>query len=95
MLDLVLHALATWRVSNMLVSERGPFDIFVWVRTQTGIQHYPDGDVAHADPKNPLSCLWCTSVWVGLLLCIAPKWLLRALAASAVAIVIKEKALNG
>lgn len=95
LVDLLVHSLATWRVSNMLVSERGPFDVFIWVRSQTGILHYDDGSIAQVNPTNPLSCLWCTSVWVALFLGLLPACVLRALAASALAIAIRERVLNG
>lgn len=52
----VVLALATWRVSSLLVNEDGPFGIFDRIRSL----HEPDSQVAEV-----LSCVWCTSIYVG------------------------------
>jgi len=67
-------ALATWRISSLLVDEPGPFRIFIRIRELTGITHddddnplmIPDGFLSEL-----LSCVWCTSVWVGFFLTVA------------------------
>lgn len=67
-IDFFLLCLATWRLSSLLVNESGPFDMFLRVRKLAGIEH--------DDEKKPtiihdrffaglLSCVWCTSIWVG------------------------------
>ncbi|RPJ28028.1 MAG: DUF1360 domain-containing protein [Chloroflexi bacterium] len=62
-----LFALATWRLSSMLVRERGPWNLFVWVRERAGIGHDEKG-LPYMVPDNVLagilSCTWCASMWV-------------------------------
>ena len=50
-LDLVILALATWRVAYMVAKERGPFSVFDRLRTAL-----PLGGLT--------ACLYCVSVWV-------------------------------
>lgn len=52
---LVLAALATWRVSHLLVAEDGPGDVLVKVRA--ALDGTPLAGV--------LDCFGCTSLWVG------------------------------
>jgi hypothetical protein len=51
----------------MLVFETGPGNVLHWLRVRTGISY----DEATLEPLpnrwNPLYCLWCTSVYMGLL----------------------------
>lgn len=64
---LLILILATWRLSSLLVDERGPLDVFVRIRELAGIQHdeskkpflYPERFFAQL-----LSCIWCISIWV-------------------------------
>lgn len=67
--DFLILALATWRVSSLLVDERGPWDIFVKIRSLAGMTHDENGEVAEVPDgffSQLLSCIWCTSVWTGL-----------------------------
>ena len=64
---IVLFGLATWRVSNLLVNEAGPFDMFTKIRECAGIEHL-DGVPTIVPDKffaQLLSCVWCASIWVG------------------------------
>lgn len=66
---LLILGLATWRASNLLVNERGPFDVFIHLREWAGIQHDQDGMVTIIPDgffPGVLSCVWCSSMWVGL-----------------------------
>jgi hypothetical protein len=81
-----MYGLATWRVSNMIVHEAGPFDMFVKFRELWGVKHYDDGTVESYPDGVPVSCIWCTSVWVGLVMLLMPKLFAAALAMSAVAV---------
>ena len=64
----IILSLSAWRVSNMFVAEKGPFNLFLNIRKRIGIQHLDDGE-PFAYPETflaqLLSCTWCTSVWVG------------------------------
>lgn len=53
--NFLLFALATWRLSYLLVHEDGPRNLLQNVRDWLG--NYTE----------VLECVWCTSVWMGLL----------------------------
>lgn len=73
LVHLLVNSLSTWRVSNMLVNEGGPFGIFKFIREMMGIQHDYQGNVVGIpDDKPLLSCLWCTSVWVAGIMMFVP-----------------------
>jgi hypothetical protein len=88
--DLIL-ALATWRFSSLLSNprERGPFDLFGKLRELVGVYY---DEYSQCQGKNELAkalcCVWCTSVWVGLIL--ARGKVIRGLAYSAAAIVVER-----
>lgn len=100
MIDLIIYSLVTWRMSSLLVRERGLFAVFERIREWAGV--YPQTDfekdefghiTKHEQQKadNELGqlflCLWCMSFWVGLV--IAKGNFLNALVYSAGAIVIE------
>lgn len=66
-LEFLSLSLATWRLSSLLVEEEGPFCCFSRLRDLAGVRQDDDG---HAYGENELgyilSCIWCTSLWVGL-----------------------------
>ena len=69
LLEFVVYALATWRVSSLLVDEAGPFRMFIRLREWVGITHDADDNVAMIPDRllpGILSCVWCVSIWVGL-----------------------------
>jgi hypothetical protein len=83
-LTLLLCALATWRISSLLVNESGPFDMFGRLRGFAVLKLGADG---------VFSCIWCMSVWVSgavaLLYATAPGvtfWVTLVLSQSALAI---------
>ncbi len=98
-MTIILLALATWRLTSLLVHEHGPFDIFFKLREFMGIIHDAEGNVAGDDGSllaGLLSCFWCTSVWAALIpaMLLAEsywEWFAFVLAASAGAIMIEEK----
>lgn len=63
---LLLLGLAATRISLLFVKEDGPFDIFGKLRDYVGVQYdamgEPYGENFFA---KLLSCIYCTSVWVG------------------------------
>ena len=65
----LIFGLASWRVASMFVREKGPFNMFVWIREMVGIQH-DENNYPYLFPDNVLadllSCVWCTSMWAGL-----------------------------
>lgn len=100
LVDFIVLCLATWRVSSLLVAETGPFDMFLKLREAVGITHDEDKKVAVIPERflpQLLSCMWCTSVWVGFLLTIfhnilpyISAWIVFPLALSAGAIAVER-----
>lgn len=56
--NLLRLILATWRLTSLLVQERGPYVVFQRIR-----DHYKGTEVGTA-----LECVWCTSVWAAVLI---------------------------
>lgn len=71
-LDFVILALATWRLSNMLVDEDGPWMVFEHLRLKAGLQPPAipglprDTDPPGEMPGTLFTCVWCLSVWIAL-----------------------------
>ena len=61
--DIIILALATWRVSIALYFEYGPWDWFVRLRTWAGVY---DPDDTKGFWGKQLSCFWCCSFWAAL-----------------------------
>ena len=81
LLDLVILALATWRIGSLAHYERGPFRIFGTIRSHFGVTHDDDGEpIAWPDTEmgRLIRCLDCGSVWIGLglagLYFLSPRW---------------------
>jgi len=96
--NLIIYGLAIWRISNLFISERGPFSIFLWIRERFGFTHDEDGIVVKIPNGffgDTFSCVWCLSMWVGFFFSFfwlySPYWSLVtsvSFAFSAIAIVI-------
>lgn len=71
-MDFIILTLACWRISSLFVDEQGPFEMFDRLRYALGVRHN-EFNVAYS--KNviggALSCLWCFSASVGIILMIA------------------------
>ena len=60
-------ALATWRVSSLLVFEEGPFMLLVKLRGWLGVYYDEYSEVQGKNAiSKALTCVWCTSIWVAL-----------------------------
>lgn len=68
--EFILLCLITWRLSNLLVREEGPFDIFVHLRVILGVGLNEKGRCVAPALVGMLCCLWCTSIWVALIVCL-------------------------
>lgn len=66
----LILALACWRITSLVVYEQGPFDIFSKIRDIAGLEYDTSGNVTGSRVKilSGLGCVWCISIWVGLLL---------------------------
>lgn len=76
-LGFVMIAVAAWRISFFLSNEAGPFGIATRFRTAFGITHDADGAVESFPsrfPANAIVCMWCISLYVGVVLYVS--WLL-------------------
>ena len=66
--------LATWRITNLLVSEDGPMNIFGLFRDHVGVELDEFNQcVGRNEFARGLCCFWCTSVWVGCALALLRK----------------------
>lgn len=98
-MEYFILALATWRISSLLVNEAGPGNIFRKIREWAGIGHDEAGNVYMVPDRffaKLLSCVWCASLWVGLgwagisfLLPHLAKWMALPFALSAGAILME------
>lgn len=70
-LNALILGLATWRLSAMLSYERGPFGVFVKLRSLFGISPISDTDPepetwpAESEIAQLWVCVWCLSAYVG------------------------------
>lgn len=90
MLRFIIDALATWRVANLLVNENGPWYVFKHIRESFGFLYYDDGTVLARPDNHVLSCVWCCSIWVGVVVPFLPYRLRWLLSLSTVACVLDQ-----
>jgi len=86
MLDFVILALATWRLSSLFATERGPFAIFDRIRERC------KGEMGLL-----IICPWCLSIWIGLIVSVfyylykeSIVWMAMPLALSAATIIVEK-----
>lgn len=98
-MDIIILALATFRIASLLVKETGPLGVFAKLRRGMGVTvneySQPEGNGFLGEL---FSCMWCMSVWVGLgwtvsyyLVPSLTYWIALPFALSTVAIVISER----
>jgi hypothetical protein len=65
----VILALATWRISSLLVDEPGPKNLFMRLRSKCGVK-YNDLNLRYAESiiGEYLNCVWCASYIIGAIL---------------------------
>ena len=86
----LLRILATWRLANLLhdQGEQGPFEILGRFRSWAGVRYDEYSEpYGVTEAGKALSCFYCTSVWVGLV--IGRGNPVKALAYSAGAILVR------
>lgn len=67
--EIAVLGLATWRISHMMLHENGPWRILRRLRVLLGVRYYDEEDNDVASAKYEITtCLWCLSVWVGIVL---------------------------
>ncbi len=97
-MDVLILALATWRLTSLLVSEDGPLEVFAKLRHLCGVR-LDEQSCAYGTNwlAKGLCCVFCVSTWTGfvwaalyLWLGQGIVWLALPLALSAGAIVIQS-----
>lgn len=91
LLILLIGGLVTWRVSNILAKENGPLMVFLRLRAYLASKQKQMGGL-----YDMISCVKCVSVFVGLVVALAPaesffELLLYALAFSAITALIERQ----
>ena len=97
-MDFLILALATFRLSNLIADEDGPFGLFEYLRGIIGVERdSKGGNYGTNNFAAGVVCVWCNSVWIGIALMaiyIFSKqitvYLCFPLALSAVSIIIYE-----
>jgi len=105
----IAAALATFRLSLLVVDDPGPFDLLDCLRERLKIEWVYDYNskgepilgsgewVAENALGETLSCFWCVSLWVGLIvawcsrLAVSTPWLWSGLAYSGFAILLRKR----
>lgn len=101
-MDIIILALATWRISNLFVDEDGPFMMFAELRRLAGVRYDKASEpVAENEMAKLFTCIWCFSVWLGLIVAAAyyfypirTYWICLPFALSALAISL-DRWING
>lgn len=71
MMDVIFLSLACWRISKLITSETGPARLLERMREWAGVrvEVFEDGSeevmVSPGSLGELVTCMWCTSVWVG------------------------------
>ena len=83
MTNLMIAALAIYRVAHMIAYEDGPFDIFLQLRDRAmvrfGRYHWI---------TNGVHCPLCVSFWLSWFVPLSPHWLLIGLAIASIALIL-------
>lgn len=88
-LSLLIGGLIVWRISFALVKENGPLMVFTRIRAWLASSQKRSGGLFDA-----ISCMSCTSVWVGLVVALLFShevlgWVVYALAFSAISMLLE------
>lgn len=91
----ILLALATWRISHLLVSEDAPYSLAARFRNYIGIRYDINSKrIATNELARLFMCVWCLSVWIGWLLALLHEnkrtFAVRGLAYSAVSCLLER-----
>ena len=60
-LDIIILTLATWRITSLIATERGPYAIFEKFRNRLGITTTA---IPESEAGKLFSCIMCLSIWV-------------------------------
>ena len=98
MFELLIIALATWRLSSLIVNEYGPWDLFERIRHLLGVRYDElSNPVGTNMVSRAITCVWCSSVWVAFFMTLLwhfneslAFWISLPFALSAVAIIVQK-----
>lgn len=63
----ILIGLAAWRLTALLSYERGPFSVFLVLRSRLGFHHNEDGEPDEWEGsilRDMIACPWCLGLWM-------------------------------
>lgn len=78
----------------MLLHEPGPFKMFTRLRAAFGAEADPEG-WEYTPARGVLGCIYCLSVWIGLVHVFMPFWMCLPFALSAFVIEFNNKVHDG
>ncbi len=90
---MIVRILATWRLTQLLHHEMGPWEVFAKVRDLAGIRYNEYSEpISDSQIGKMLLCFWCTSIWAALIVAVLDRRfnLVEILAHSAGAILIEQ-----
>lgn len=76
-MELMIMAIAAWRVAVFLVRESGPWRIVRRVREWAGIDHDIEGrplPYLGGMPGSLFTCVWCMSFWTAIMVYVVAVW---------------------
>lgn len=74
-MDFLILALAAFRISSLVAGEEGPYGLFDWLRSLIGVKRDDAGKTYGTNSfATGLTCLWCNSIWIGLIITVAYAW---------------------
>lgn len=85
----LIGAIATWRITEILLDEDAPFELASHLRTQ--VRARASHHILFKEMSKAFNCVWCLSVWVGWIVAILQldkRWFLTGFAYSAIAIFV-------
>lgn len=63
-MEIIVLILATWRLSSLLATEPGPFDVFARLRRLVGVRS-DGGPYGTNVVSKAIICPWCNSLYIG------------------------------
>ncbi len=89
--EFLVLSLVTWRLSNLLMFESGPFGVIDKLRHYLGVREAYSPRGWQGFISELFGCMYCFSVWTGVALALSTgHGLLTGLAASAACIIIEK-----
>lgn len=97
-LHFAVLALATWRISSLIINDDGPFEVFAKFRHLVGVRYNEHSEAYGTSELAELfTCICCFSIWVGTAWAlfyyfypVIAFWLALPLSFSAVAIIVNK-----